>query len=149
MWSASWVDGELVPCLLSPVAQRRAVLCTLSTLAQGYEKSGWAVTTPEKALFELEQGNLFVFVGVHPMCISMDKPWFATEFVLIEEFVSQGIGLAPVVAIMRKAMDVMSARRFVVGTRAVLNQRHGGLAKLYEREGLAISAVELTGVQDE
>lgn len=147
MWSVSLVGDELLPCTLTPGCQSFLVLSTLGHLADTYKDTGWEIVTPADALKEL-QGNLFVFVDASVMCISISRPWFSKEDVLVEEFVGQGIGLQRVTQIMRLATSVMGAKRFVVGTRAAVNQRHSGLAKLYEREGLAVSAVELMGVVD-
>lgn len=144
MWSVSLVGDELLPCTLAPEYQQYVVRNTLYLLADAYKVTGWETVTPEEALAEL-QGNLFVFVDASVMCISISRPWFSKEDVLVEEFVGQGIGLHRVTKIMRLATVVMGAKRFVVGTRAAVNQRHSGLAKLYEREGLTVSAVELMG----
>lgn len=147
MWSVSLIGDELLPCTLTPGHQQYVVRNTLYLLADTYKVTGWETVTPEEALDALK-GNLFVFVDTSVMCISISRPWFSKEDVLVEEFVGQGIGLHKVTKIMRLATSVMGAKRFVVGTRAAVNQRHSGLAKLYEREGLAVSAVELMGVVD-
>lgn len=147
MWSVSLVGDELLPCTLSPEYQQYRVRNALYALADTYKVTGWDTVTPNEALAAL-QGNLFVFVDASVMCISISRPWFSNEEVLVEEFVEQGIGLQRVTQIMRLATSIMGAKRFVVGTRAAVNQRHSGLAKLYEREGLSVSAVELMGVVD-
>lgn len=147
MWSVSLIGDKLLPCTLTPGRQLYLVLSTLERLADNYKVTGWETVTPAEAYKEL-QGNLFVFAGTSVMCISISRPWFSKEDVLVEEFVGQGIGLHKVTKIMRLATGVMGAKRFVVGTRAAVNQRHSGLAKLYEREGLTVSAVELMGVVD-
>ena len=147
MWSVSLIGDKLLPCTLSRDRQLFLTLSTLGQLAVEYEKTGWEVVTPEEALAS-HSGNLFVFVDASVMCISISRPWFSKRDVLVEEFVGQGIGLHRVNQIMRLATSIMGAKRFVVGTRAAVNQRHSGLAKLYEREGLTVSAVELMGVVD-
>lgn len=149
MWAVSWIGGELVECHWSPETQRRLIRLSLFDLRQKYEPTGWKLASVAEAYDELIVGNLFVFVGQNVMCLSESKPWFSAERILTEEFVDEGIPLDTVVAIMKKAAAIVDVNRFTVGTRAAANQRHAGLARHYQRTGLAVSTVELMGVINE
>jgi hypothetical protein len=146
MWSVSWKGGAMVECEWSAETQRRLLRLSLLYLKTEYEKTGWRVAEVDDAMEELIPGNLFVFVGPHIVCLSECRPWFSAERVLTEEFVDPNIGLDTVVDICRHAANVVDVRRFTVGTRAAANQRHAGLAKLYQKQGLSVSTVELVGV---
>ena len=146
MWAVSWVNGEFVPCIFTERAQRSLVLLELFKLHEGYKDTGWKLVEPEEALEALTPCNLFVFVGSAPMCISASTPWFSAEMVLAEEFVGAGIDTDTAADILRAACEMQGVRRFVVGTRAAANQRHAGLAKLYQKSGLSVSTIELMGV---
>lgn len=149
MWSVSYINGELVPCEWNPDTQRLIVLATLSELKEGYAVTGWPTALVKDAMESLIEGNLFVFVGDKVMCLSQCRPWFSAEDILTEEFVGNGIGLETVTRVMRVAASVMGVSRFVVGTRAAANQRQAGLARLYQREGLTVSTIELMGTTHE
>lgn len=146
MWSMSWVGGKLTECQFLPRAQKSLLLASLYALRDRYASEGWALETPENAAQELLDGNIFIFVGDKLMCLSQAKPWFSTEFVLTEEFVDEGISLETVKAVCEYACREIGIKRYTVGTRAAANQRHAGLARLYQREGLTVSTVELMGV---
>lgn len=146
MWSVSWDGEKLIECQLLPRTQRSLLLLSLYTLRDRYAGEGWALETPETAAEELTPGNLFVFVDDKLMCLSQSKPWFSAEYVITEEFVDEGILLETVKAVCEAACREIGIRRYTVGTRAAPNQRHAGLASLYQREGLTVSTVELMGV---
>lgn len=146
MWSVSWIDGKLVECEFDAIAQRELLGLSLQALRTEYVKTGWEVATVSDAMDDLISGNLFVFVGTQIICLSEGRPWFSAERVLTEEFVDPGIGLETVIEIMKAAADIVDVKRFTVGTRAAANQRHAGLAKLYQKQGLTVSTVELVGV---
>lgn len=146
MWAVSWKNGEMGECEWSAETQRRLLRLSLLHLKEEYEKTGWRVAEVEDAMEELIPGNLFVFVGANIICLSESRPWFSAERVLTEEFVDPNIGLETVVEICKYAAEVVDVRRFTVGTRAAANQRHAGLAKLYQKQGLSVSTVELVGV---
>jgi hypothetical protein len=149
MMAASWVDGALVECTWRPHQIEILIKAELAHLREAYEQTGWEiedVDTAYTALTEAEGLNLFVFVGPNVLCLCEDKPWFSKERVVYEEFIGQGIGLATVVEIMAAVCKMTDCKRYVAGTRAAANQRHAGLAKLYSKEGLTISAIELMGV---
>ena len=146
MWSYSWTGEKLVQCLFTTRAQKSLLLASLYVLRDKYKDEGWDLETPENAAHELEQGNLFVFVGDKLMCLSQVKPWFSKEHIITEEFVDEGIPLATVKAVCEFAGREIGVKRYTVGTRAATNQRHAGLASLYQREGLTVSTVELMGV---
>ena len=146
MWSVSWDGEKMIECQLLPRTQRSLLLLSLYTLRDRYAGEGWALETPETAAEELTPGNLFVFVGDKLMCLSQSKPWFSAEYVITEEFVDEGIPLETVKAVCEAACRDIGIRRYTVGTRAAPNQRHAGLASLYQREGLTVSTVELMGV---
>lgn len=146
MWAVSWIGGKLEECEWKPHQQRILVLAELEHLRETYEATtGWACVTAEEALEEIEGGSLFVFVGHRVMVLSESKPWFSAERVLVEEFIGAGIDTETAVAVMRETCRTVDIKRFTVGTRAVANGRHAGLAKLYQREGLTVSTVELMG----
>ena len=149
MMAASWVDGELVECQWRPHQQEILIKAELAHLREAYEQTGWECESVDDAYIGLTESkglNLFVFVGSAVLCLCEDRPWFSKERVIYEEFIGQGIGLATVVEIMAYVCEMVGATRYVAGTRAAANQRHAGLAKLYSKEGLTISAIELTGV---
>ncbi len=146
MWSVSWKDGELVPCEFLPETQRKLLRISLYGLRQEYEKTGWALVPLDVAMEEIIPGNMFVFVGDKIMGVSAAKPWFSSEGLVVEEFVDYGIPLDTVVAVLKASASIYGVRRYAVGTRAAMKQRHSALARLYEREGLSVSTIELTGV---
>ena len=146
MWSVSWKDGQLGECEFDAPTQRALLRASMHALKAEYEKTGWKVASATAAMTELIPGNLFVFVGPNIICLSEGRPWFSAERVLTEEFVDPGIGLETVIEIMKAAADIVDVKRFTVGTRAAANQRHAGLAKLYQKQGLTVSTVELVGV---
>lgn len=148
MNSLSWENGQLVPCKFSERGQLKLLLCSLYDLRDGYAPTGWKLAEPETAAAELIDDGLFVFVADKIICLSEARPWFSSEHVITEEFVDQGIPLDTVVQVMRAVCALVGCQRFTVGTRAAANQRHAGLAKLYQQHGLAVSTVELMGVQD-
>lgn len=148
MWAVSWVNGELMPCEWKPHQQEILIKSEMERLRDVYVQTGWDVASVDEAYNELiEAGgmNLFVFVGPNVMCLCEDRPWFSRERVLYEEFIGMGIGLATVVEVMREVCKTVDIKRYATGTRAAVNQRHAGLAKLYSKEGLTISAIELMG----
>lgn len=146
MWAYSWTGKELVECEWSPKAQHSLLMASLYALHDKYKGEGWVLETPEEAAKELVQGNLFVFIGHRLICLSQTKPWFSKEHIVVEEFVDEGIQLETVKAVCEFACRTIGLRRYTVGTRAATNQRHAGLARLYQREGLTVSTVELMGV---
>jgi len=146
MWSVSWKNGQLGECEFDAQTQRELLRASLYTLKAEYEKTGWKVAKVADAMDDLIPGNLFVFVGPAIICLSEGRPWFSAERVLTEEFVDPGIGLETVIEVMRAAANIVDVNRFTVGTRAAANQRHAGLAKLYQKQGLTVSTVELVGV---
>lgn len=148
MVAVSYVNGELVPCEFNHDTQRLIIAVALSELKAGYAQTGWSTASVEEAMDALD-GNLFVFVGCRVMCLSQCRPWFSAEDVLTEEFVGPGIGMQTATQVMRLAAKTMNVRRFVVGTRAAAKQRQAGLARLYQREGLSVSTIELMGETDE
>lgn len=149
MISRSWVNGTLVECEFSERAQRHLLLCSLYALRDTYLATGWQMKTPEEAaeaLTESEDDSFFVFVGDKLVCLSAAQPWFSKEYVLTEEFVDPGVPPETVKAIMLEVCRLVDIDRFEVGTRAVANQRHAGLSRLYQQQGLAVSTVTLMGV---
>ena len=148
MWAVSWENGELVPCTKDVETQLAIIEIELSRLQHAYGVTGWPTVPVEQALHSLttQSGALFVFVNDSVMCLCEDRPWFSAERVLYEEFIGIGIGLETVVDVMIAVCAVSDIKRYVAGTRAAANQRHAGLAKLYSKEGLTISAIELMGV---
>lgn len=151
MKSLSWESGQLSACTLSEAVQRKLLLCSMYSLRVEYAPTGWQMVTPEEAADALgnDDDNLFVFVGYNMVCLTQCRPWFSAEDVITEEFVDQDIPLETVVEIMQAVARLAGCRRFSVGTRAAANQRHAGLARLYQRQGLAVSTVELMGVVHE
>lgn len=149
MIAKSWINGELVECQFSQATQKRLLLCSLYALRDTYQGSGWALAEPEDAAADLTDGGLFVFVGDKLMCLSDVKPWFATEHIITEEFVDQGIPLETVKAVCEYVCRLLGFKRYTVGTRAAANGRHAGLAKKYQQTGLSVSTVELMGVINE
>lgn len=151
MWAYSWEDGKLVTCRWSAHQQEILIKGELAHLKDAYEQTGWETEDVDTAFANLTGAQgicLFVFVGSAVLCLCEDRPWFSKERVLHEEFIGQGIGLPTVVEIMEYVAKVVDVRRYIAGTRAAANQRHAGLAKLYSKEGLTISAIELMGVVD-
>lgn len=112
----------------------------------------WSILSAEDAYtYITERANEFVIVltetgGV--VCAGEATPWFSEEAVMSEEFASH-IDTDTTTAIMRALCRAADFPRFVVGTRAVLNQRHAGLAKHYQQSGLTVSTIELMGVMNE
>jgi hypothetical protein len=146
MWAVSFIDGELGECKWKPHQQRIFVLAELQDLRDEYERmTGWECVTPEEYLADIETTALFVFVNDKVVCLSETRPGFSRETVIAEEFVGRGVDVRTVAAIARAAGAMVGLKRFVVGTRAPANGRIAGLAKLYQREGLAISTIELMG----
>lgn len=149
MIAKSWINGELVECPFSIRAQKQLLLISLYALRESYADTGWDIRSPQEAAEELMDGGLFVFVGSQLMCLSDVRPWFSNEHVITEEFVDPGIPLETVKAVMEYVCRLMGFKRYMVGTRAAANQRHAGLAKKYQQEGLSVSTVELMGVVHE
>lgn len=145
MQAVSWKSGQLMACEYSEATQLSLLLCSLYALRDGYASTGWKLVEPEEAAAELMDDNLFVFVGDKLMCLSESRPWFSAENVITEEFVDEGIPLDTVVDVLKAVCERAGCNRFTVGTRAAANQRHAGLAKLYQRQGLSVSTVELVG----
>lgn len=146
MYIYSFVGGELVACVFPEHTARRLILASMYALHKGYSETGWRLKDPEEALAELEGHAAFVFVGDKVICLTESQPWFSDESIVSEEFVTDGIHPVLTIAVIKAVCGLMNIRRFAVGTRAVANERHAGLAKLYQRDGLTVSAIELSGV---
>jgi hypothetical protein len=108
---------------------------------------GWQPLDPQECLNRLVAADaLFVHDSQgRIICFVVDSPWFSDDRVVSELWVDDGIALADVVLAAKAACVMGGAGRFVIGTRAAANDRHAGLAKLYSREGLTVSTVELEG----
>lgn len=146
MWAVSWINGKLEECEWKPHQQRILVLAEMEHLREAYQiQTGWECADAAEALAEFEDSSLFVFIGHKVMVLSETRPWFSKERVLTEEFIGQGIDIETAVAVMQETCRTVDIKRFTVGTRAAANGRHAGLAKLYQREGLTVSTVELMG----
>ncbi len=146
---ADWVNGEIVPSHLSPRGAMSLLRISLSELAKNYSHTGWETLSPEDAAKNLiDEDTIFVFVDYKIVAVSMSQPWFSAEAVITEEFVDEGVPLHVVNAILEFVARTVGVKRILVGTRAAPNQRHAGLAKLYSREGLTVSTVELMRVID-
>jgi hypothetical protein len=146
MWAVSWINGELEPCLWKDHQQRILIVGELEHLKEKYEEAtGWECVDPLTYFQEIEHGSLFVFVDHKVLCLNEVRPGFSKERILAEEFVGQGIDTETVVAVCRKVCATIGLKRFVVGTRAPANGRIAGLAKMYQRQGLSVSTIELMG----
>lgn len=155
MHSLLWRNGALVEDDKWKPHQREILIrAALTDLREVYTNElHWPILPVEDAFQYLnERPEDFVFVFTEDggvICAGEGTPWFAELPVLSEEFVSRGMPTDTTVAVLRALAQMFEFTRFTVGTRAVANQRHAGLAKHYQQSGMSVSTVELMGVINE
>lgn len=140
-----WQDNQLT-CLQEDRAVMRAVLLRIiQDLKVSYTTQGWAdLAEPEHVVDGVLDEVLLIRVPNGWVGCSVSTPWFMVAPVLCEEFVTFGVQIGDAIAALTAAAKMVDAKRITVGTRAVTNGRHAGLAKLYKTLGCQVSTVELT-----
>lgn len=150
-----WRNGQLEPNdKWKPHQCEILIRAALTDLREIYTNElKWDILSVDDAYQYLsERPGEFMFVFTEDggvICAAEGTPWFAELPVLSEEFVSRGMATDITVAVMRALAQGFEYDRFTVGTRAVANQRHAGLAKHYQQGGMSVSTVELMGVINE
>lgn len=140
----SW-DGELTHLQEDRGVIREQIKSALQWLKDQYAVQGWQhVAEPEDIVESVMEDVHLVRVGKAWIGFDIVTPWFMTKPVVSEEFVSGEIELATVVAVLEAVGREFGIDRLAVGTRAAAGGNHLGLARLYQRQGLAVSALELT-----
>jgi hypothetical protein len=124
---------------------RQRLLHGLQWLKDRYAAQGWAfVAEPEDIVDEVMEGASLLEVGPCIIGFSLVQPWFLTELVLTEEFIMYEGDLPEIVKALEEVGRRCGAKRLTVGTRAVAQGKHAALARLYSRQGLSVSTLELT-----
>lgn len=117
-------------------------------LKESYKVQGWKdIKEPVDVVQEVMDSFYFMWVGSTFVAFSVEQPWFSNSTVVAEEFVvpfGSTPKLADVVAALTVAGQAAGATRLVIGTRAAPRGKHAALARMYNRQGLASSAMELT-----
>lgn len=138
-WQA--VSGSLTSYI------RRRMLVDLTILADQYKDQGWSLVRPEEAVqaWLESSGALLVFPDFRLMMVSTCAPWFASDQVLNEEWIGQGITTEDAVKAMKAVASQIGVQRIEVGTRATPGQRHEAASRLYQRLGLRPMTITLGG----
>lgn len=125
---------------------RRRIISELTGLADGYADTGWKLADPIQAFETIKDEFTFVLLesgGL--MAVSSNVPWFSQEHVLSEEWLGAGVTTSAAVEAMNAICKQAGISRFEVGTRAAPGQRHQAASRLYQRDGLRVSTITLTG----
>lgn len=126
---------------------RHRMLVDLTILASQYREVGYQLISPVKAMtaWEDSDGALVVFSDFRLMMVTAGAPWFASDVVLYEEWIGQGVTTDDAIKAMKAIAPHIGATKISVGTRATPGQRHEAAARLYQRQGLRPSTITLEG----
>lgn len=84
-----------------------------------------------------------LLIGDGIVGFTIGSPWYTTDRYIVEEYVYNVPDLQQVVDGLTAIALTQQAKRITLGTASVKNGRHMGLAKMYERAGCKIGAIEL------
>lgn len=138
-------DGVLTHLQEDKQIIRKRLLEGLVWLKGRYTAQGWQfIVEPEDIVDTLIDEAQLLMVGPSIVGFSIGVPWFLTRPVVGEEFIMFDGNLTDIVAGLEAVGKHCGACRLEVGTRAAANGKHAALARLYIRQGLTVSTLELT-----
>lgn len=136
-----WQDGQLT--YLQEERPFALITTALNHLYHTMKDKGYNLRTPEYVLAAGLEFN-YVLVGSGIVAFKVGTVWYSDDIVLCEEFVYGDLTLTDVRDALLALARLAGARRVVVGTFAVVNGRHSGLARMYESIGFRLASHELT-----
>lgn len=139
-----WDGKQLDHLKESKPFMRYVVLSALTCVAEAMREAGWddVVSPTEVVDYALEE----VFLLQTPsgwIGFGVDQPWFLSDKVLFEEFITPGVPLDEVLDALTAAAKRFRVGRITLGTRA-LGSRQAAAQRRYEQLGCQVSTVEIT-----
>lgn len=137
-------DNQLTYHLDNKNNLRQEVHAQLTRFWDILTDKGWGrVIDPAEATEILLDCFIHLRVGSGLIALSTIQPWFSEDVMLAEEVVYD-IPPREIVPAMEALAKHLGCSKIVVGTRAVSRDRHLALARMFQSEGMKVSAIELT-----